>query len=82
LGLKDPVCNNEQCNALWNQIRDALEIWYVHKATPSTPPHDIEKLKTSLGVDHKGYGAIQTQKAKLKKSDPDKFGDAGKIENT
>ncbi len=80
MGLKDPVCNNAECRALWDQTRDALEIWHAYKASPASSQDDIKSIKKTLGVDHAGYGEIQTKKAKLKKSDPDKFGDQAKLE--
>jgi hypothetical protein len=80
MGLKEPACNNEECQKLWNEIRDVLEIWYAQQASPSSSNSDIAKLKDAMGVTHAEYGEVQTKKAKLKKSDPDKFGDKNKTE--
>ncbi len=61
MGLNDPECNNEQCKMLWSEIRDVLEIWHAYKASPSSSAADVKDIKKALGVDHAGYGNIQTR---------------------
>ena len=80
MGLKDPVCQSDECLKLWAQLRDALQSWYVLQLNPGNSTQESSDIAEALGAaNSKELGVIRDNHAKRKKSDPANFGDKDKL---